>query len=275
MATSRALRKTGWYALLTGLSLVVLFPIYLTIVRAVSQPVSYVDAGQPLHPVDVQRGVFGDAWSQGHLASAMLRSTVMTVLITVAEVVTSVLAAYALVFIRFPFKRILFALCMATLLLPIEVTLLANASTIRQLHWINSMQALVLPFAANALGIFLLRQAFAGIPRDLHDAAKLDGYGHVAFMTKFVVPLTRPVLGAFTLIAALTAWGQYLWPRTVIEDSDAWTLQLAITRLLGTRPEQANVGVAGALIAAVPVVILLVIFQRQIVRGLTAGAVKG
>jgi len=275
MATSRALRRAGWYLLLTGLSLVVLFPIYLTIVRAVSQPVSYVDAGQPLHPVDVQRSVFGDAWRQGHLASAMLRSTVMTVLITVAEVVTSVLAAYALVFIRFPFKRLLFALCMATLLLPIEVTLLANASTIRQLHWIDSMQALVLPFAANALGIFLLRQAFAGIPRDLHDAAKLDGYGHVAFMTKFVVPLTRPVLGAFTLIAALTAWGQYLWPRTVIEDSDAWTLQLAITRLLGTRPEQANVGVAGALIAAVPVVILLVIFQRQIVRGLTAGAVKG
>ena len=272
---TRGFRKLGWYLLLSGLSLIVLFPIYLTIVRALSQPVSYVNAGLPMHPVDVQTGVFGDAWSKGHLGSAMVRSTVMTVLITVAEVVTSVLAAYALVFIRFPFKRLLFALCMATLLLPIEVTLLANASTIRQLHWINSMQALVLPFAANALGIFLLRQAFAGIPRDLHDAAKLDGYGHVSFMTKFVVPLTRPMIGAFTLIAALSAWGQYLWPRTVIENSNEWTLQLAITRLLGERPDQANIGVAGALIAAVPVVVLLIIFQRQIVRGLTTGAVKG
>lgn len=271
----RALRKVAWYLGLSGLALVVLAPVYLTIVRALSNPVSYIDAGSPLYPVDIDWGVFGKAWDQGNLGPAMVRSTVMTVLITAAQLVTSVLAAYALVFLRFPFKRLLFALCMATLLLPIEVTVLANASTIRQLHWIDSTQALVLPFAASAFGIFLLRQAFAGIPRDLHDAAKLDGYNHFQFMTRFVVPLTRPVIGAFTLIAALTAWGQYLWPRTVVEDSDAWTLQIALTRLLGERPEQANVGVAGALIAAVPVVVLLIAFQRQVVRGLTAGAVKG
>lgn len=271
----RTVRFVGWYLLLTGLSCLVLFPIYLTIVRAISDPVSYIDAGSPWYPVGVEFGVFGDAWDQGDLGPAMVRSVVMTVSITLLQVITSVLAAYAQVFLRFPLKRTLFALCMATLLLPIEVTLLANTSTIRQLGWINSMQALVLPFAASAFGIFLLRQAFAGVPRDIHDAAKLDGFGHFRFMTQFVLPLTRPVVGAFVLIAGLAAWGQYVWPRMVLEDSDSWTLQIALTRLLGERPEQANLGVAGALIAAVPVVILLVIFQRQIVRGLTAGAVKG
>lgn len=272
MATSKRL---GWYLLLTVLSVIVLVPVYLTVVRALSQPVSYVDAGQPPYPVDVRWDVFGDAWDNGNLGPAMLRSLVVTVLITAAQLVTSILAAYALVFLRFPFKRLLFALCMASLLLPIEVTVLANASTIRQLHWIDSTQALVLPFAASAFGMFLLRQAFSGIPRDLYDAARLDGYGHVRFMLRFVVPLTRPVIGAFTLIAALSAWGQYLWPRAVVEDPDAWTLQLALTRLLGERPDQANIGVAGALIAALPVVVLLIVFQRQIIRGLTAGAVKG
>src|SRR5690606_7604835 len=200
---------------------------------------------------------------------AMTRSLVVTVLITVAQVLTSILAAYAFACLRFPAKTLLFALFMGTLLLPIEVTLLANVQTIRELGWINSNAGLVGPFAATAFGTFLIRQGFRGVPPEIQDATRLDGYGHMAFLWRFAVPLTRPVIASFTVIAALNAWNQYLWPQAVIDASRYETAQIAL------KPISANVGVAAALIVALPVVALLLAFQRQIIRGLTAGAVKG
>jgi sn-glycerol 3-phosphate transport system permease protein len=218
--------------------------------------------------------VWTATWERYRLGPTMLRSLVMTVLITVMQVITSILAAYAFVFLRFPFKRLVFALFMATLLLPLEVTLVGNIATIRQLEWINSMQALVLPFGAFALGTFLIRQGFKGLPPELRDATRLDGYGHLAFLVKFAVPLTRPVVASFTVIAALAAWNQYLWPRAVIDSNQFNTLQIQLRAVAGADPAQANLAIATALVAAVPVVLLLIAFQRQIIRGLTAGAVK-
>ena len=218
--------------------------------------------------------VWTKTWTQFDLGPAMGRSFVMATLITVFQVTTATMSAYAFVFLHFPLKRLVFALYMATLLLPLEVTLVGNVATIRQLGWINHMQALVLPFAAAALGTFLIRQGFRGLPSEIQDATRLDGYSHVAFLWKFAVPLTRPVIASFTVIAALQAWNQYLWPRAVIE-SDAYnTLQIQLRQASAGQVANANEAIAAALVAAVPVVIMLLAFQRQIIRGLTAGAVK-
>ncbi len=162
--------------------------------------------------------VWNQGWDRGNLGPALGRSFTITLFITVAQVVTSILAAYAFAFLRFPFKTLVFAFFMATLLLPLEVTLLANVQTIRELGWINSNAGLVLPFAATAFGTFLIRQGFRGVPPEVHDATRLDGYGHMGFLWRFAVPLTRPVIASFTVIAALGAWNQYLWPQAIIDD---------------------------------------------------------
>jgi sn-glycerol 3-phosphate transport system permease protein len=214
------------------------------------------------------------AWTRYDLGPAMGRSFVMTICVTVLQVSTATMAAYAFVFLRFPFKRVLFALFMATLLLPLEVTLVGNVATIRQLEWTDTMQALVLPFGAAALGTFLIRQGFRGLPSEIQDATRLDGYGHWAFLTKFAVPLTRPVIAAFTVISALSAWNQYLWPRSITESNSFNTLQIQLRLASSSEVANANQAIAAALVAAVPVVLLLIAFQRQIIRGLTAGAVK-
>jgi sn-glycerol 3-phosphate transport system permease protein len=219
--------------------------------------------------------VWTRAYDQGNLDSAMGRSLVVAALITAAQVVTSILAAYTFAFLRFPAKPLVFALFMGTLLLPLEVTLLANVQTIRELGWINGNAALVLPFGATAFGTFLIRQGFRGVPPEIQDATRLDGYGHMAFLWRFAVPLTRPVIASFTVISALGAWNQYLWPQAVIDDSRYETAQIALKSVTATDVANANVGVAAALIVALPVMLLLVAFQRQIIRGLTAGAVKG
>jgi sn-glycerol 3-phosphate transport system permease protein len=219
--------------------------------------------------------VWNEGWDRGNLGPALGRSFTITVLITVAQVVASILAAYAFAFLRFPFKTLVFAFFMATLLLPLEVTLLANVQTIRELGWINSNAALVLPFAATAFGTFLIRQGFRGVPPEIHDATRLDGYGHMAFLWRFAVPLTRPVIASFTVVSALGAWNQYLWPQAVIDDERYQTAQIRLKTIVGTDITNANMAIAAALIVALPMLLLLIAFSRQIIRGLTAGAVKG
>ena len=272
----RWMRTVGWYALLTTLAAIILFPVWMTIVRALSNPVTWsFERGQPPYPVDIEWDVFSRAFNEANFDRQFVISTVVTFIIVGAQLLTSVLAAYAFAFIDFRFKRLLFAVCMATLMLPIEVTLVANSRTIRELEWLNSIQGLTAPVLASALGIFLLRQGFLGIPRDLRDAAALDGFGHLRFLWRVAIPVTRPVIAAFTVLSFLGAWNSYLWPRAITDDSDWNTVQIGLRAATNANPDSLNVGVAAALIAALPVLLILAFFQRHIVRGLTAGAVKG
>jgi sn-glycerol 3-phosphate transport system permease protein len=260
---------------MTLLSVVVLFPVWMTIVRALSQPIPYLSEGLPPHPVDAQWGVFREAWTEGSLGRSFLVSLMVTAVITAAQLLTSVLAAYSFAFLRYPFKGVLFALTVATLLLPIEVTLVVNARTIRSWDWLNSVQGLTAPFLATAFGIFLIRQAFLGVPRDLRDAAVLDGFSHWRFMWRVAVPVCRPAVASFALVALLSAWGQYTWPRLAVTEADWEPLQTRLASLAVQSIDRSNIGFAGALIAAVPILVLLIVFQRQLIAGLTAGAVKG
>lgn len=274
-ARARRLRALGWYVLLSALSVVVLFPVWMILMRALSQPIAYLTAGQPPRPVDPEWDVFERAFRQGELGRKLALSAAVTAVIAAAQVVTSVLAAYTFAFLRFPLRRIAFAAFMATLMLPIEVTLIANAETIRSLGWFNSVQGLTAPFLAAAFGTFLIRQGFLGIPRDLRDAAQLDGYGHAGFLWHVALPVTRPIVASFAVISVLAAWNQYLWPRSIVTREDWETIQIALPRFAGENINALNLGFAAAIIAAVPILVVLVLFQRHLIRGLTAGAVKG
>jgi sn-glycerol 3-phosphate transport system permease protein len=253
----------------------VLFPAYMTLVRALSRPRAYIEAGQPPWPVDIEWDVFTRAFSEGDLARKFVVSAVATICIVVAQLVTSALAAYAFTFLRFPFRRVLLVAFLATLTLPIEVTLIPNAQTIRSLGWLNSYPGLVGPFLATAFGTFLLHQAFRGIPRDLLDASQLDGFGHLAFLRRVALPVTRPVVASFVVVAFLAAWNQYTWPRAVVTEGEWETVQIGLQSLANASAERSNLVYAAALLAAAPVMAMLVALQRHVVRGLTTGAVKG
>jgi len=263
------------YLLLTLLSVIILFPIYMLILRALSSPLRYIAEGQPLYPVAIQWDVFTNAFTEANLGRAMGLSFIVTMVIVLAQLLTSTLAAYAFAFLEFPGKTLMFIVVIGTLLLPIEVTLIANVEIIRSIGFLNSVQGLTLPFLATALGIFLIRQGFLGIPKDLRDASELDGYGHLRFLFRVAVPMTKPIIGSFVVISFLGAWNQYVWPRFATDQNKWQTVQVAL-RTIGTEnPDQLNLGFAAAIIAALPLLVLLIFFQRQIVRGLTAGAVKG
>jgi sn-glycerol 3-phosphate transport system permease protein len=268
-------KKRAWYGVLTVLSVIVLFPVYMTLIRALSNPAAYVRRGQPLYPVSIEWNVWTRAWNLGDLDQKFVISAVVTFLIVAGQLITSILAAYAFAFLRFPLKRVIFAIFMSTLMLPIEVTLIPNVQTIRDLGWLNSYAALAVPFLATAFGTFLIRQGFLGVPRDLRDASQLDGYGHMSFLWRVAIPVTRPVIASFAVISFLSAWNQYTWPRAVVTEGRWETIQIGLKSLSAATVDQNNVALAAALLAALPLLALLIFLQRHLIRGLTAGAVKG
>jgi sn-glycerol 3-phosphate transport system permease protein len=263
------------YLVLTLLAIIVLFPLYITIVNSLLLPEQIAAKPPTFFPTDPEWSAYSDAWSGGHMAQYLKNSAIVTTIIVVGQIVTAILAGYAFAFLEFPFKRTLFIVFLATLMIPFEVTIVTNLQTMNTLEMLNSYQGLALPFLATGFGAFLMRQAFLQIPKDLQDAARLDGYGHLRFMTRVAVPLARPAIAALGVFAFLAAWNQYLWPLLITEDNQYRTVQIGLKQLRNTSLDQLNVTFAGVVIAALPLVILLIAFQKQLVRGLTAGAVKG
>jgi sn-glycerol 3-phosphate transport system permease protein len=266
-------RLVGRYGLLVAVSVIVLFPIYTTVVAAL-KPGNKVLV-HPLLPDGITFDVLRQAWTDGHLGRYMFNSLVVAVIVTVAQVVTSVLSAYAFAVLEFPGRNILFIAFLATLLVPVEATLVINRRTVDSLGWLNSYQGLTVPFLATAFGTFLMRQVFLTLPRDLRDAAAIDGVGHFGYLRHVAVPLVRPTIGAMAALAFLSTWNQYLWPNLITTNADMYTLQSGLRALSQARLDQPNLVMAGVIIAFLPIVIVLLLFQRQLVRGLTSGGVKG
>lgn len=266
-------RKIGRYILLVVMAAIVLFPIYVMVIGALKPGNKVLE--NPLLPSNITFGTLTRAWRSGHLGRAMVNSTVVAVVVTIAQVVTSVLAAYAFVFLKFPGRTVVFVLFLATLLVPLEATLTVNRRTMQSLGWLNSYKGLTVPFLATAFGIFMIRQVFLTIPKEMREAASMDGLGHIGFLREVAVPLSRPTIGALALFGFLTSWNQYLWPVLVTTDSDYNTVQTGLAALKKASLSQPNLVIAGTVIIALPIFIVLISFQRQLVRGLTAGAVKG
>ncbi len=266
-------RAVGRYGVLVVVSVIVLFPIYTTVIAAL-KPGNKVLV-HPLLPDGFTLDILRQAWTEGHLGRYMFNSIVVAVIVTVAQVVTSVLSAYAFAILEFPGRDILFVAFLATLLVPAEATLVINRRTVDSLGWLNSYQGLTVPFLAAAFGTFLMRQAFLTLPRDLRDAAAIDGVGHFGFLRHVAVPLVRPTIGAMASLAFLSTWNQYLWPNLITTNADMYTLQSGLRSLGKNRIDQPNLVMAGVIIAFLPIVIVLLVFQRQLVRGLTSGGVKG
>lgn len=267
------LRRLGRYALLVLVAFVVLFPVYTTVIASLKPSEKVLQ--NPLVPDAFTLDVLGDAWTDGRLGRYLFNSLVVAVVVTVFQVVTSVLAAYAFALLEFPGKRLLFVAFVATLLVPLEATLVVNFDTVDSLGWVNTYQGLAVPFLATAFGVFLLRQVFLTLPRDLRDAAAIDGVGHLGFLRHVAVPLVKPTLGALALFSFLGSWNQYLWPNLLISEDDMNTVQSGLRLLSKANLDRPNLVMAGTVIAAVPIFAALMAFQRQLVRGLTAGAVKG
>lgn len=268
------LKKAGIYFLLVLAAFILLFPLLFAFSLAVQGPTLAPTLIPDFNNLDL--AVFSRAFSQEkNLGRWVLNSFVVSSVVTLGQLITSALAAYALVAFRFPGKAFFFILFLGTLMIPWEATVVPNYLTIVSLDWKDSYQGLIVPFLAGGFGIFLLRQYFLQIPRDLYDAAMIDGCGRFRYLWSILLPLSRPALGTLAVYTFLNTYNQYYWP-LLITDSPEWrTTQVGITAFRSSEVALFNMQMAGTLVVMVPTILLLIIGQKQLVEGLTAGAVKG
>jgi sn-glycerol 3-phosphate transport system permease protein len=204
-----------------------------------------------------------------------LNSLFTTVLTTAIKVALGVTTAYALVFLKFRFQRLVFWFVVASLMVPFEVVLIPNYVTTAQLGWLNTWMGVVVPTAGVAFGAYLLYQNFRSIPTEIVEAAQIDGVSKLGLMTRIVIPMSKPSLAAFALITAVSKWNDYLWPRLITSESDSATLPLGLTLLRDSEGvNEWGPIMAGAVLVILPAIPLVLFAQRRIVEGLTGG-VKG
>jgi len=274
-AAKRVATSSPMYALLVASAAFILFPLYMTVVDSLQPLAKLLTYPPDFWPDSPQWSNYRAAMTDIPMPRYMLNSLVMAGVITAGQVTTSALAAYAFAFMRFPLRTPLFFVFLSTMMVPWEVSIIPNFQTIQRLDWIDTYQGLTVPFLATAFGTFLLRQHFLTLPRELKDAADIDGYGNLKFLLFVVVPLSRAALATLAVFSFLQAWNQYLWPLLVTNDPDMRTVQIGIAALQAEEVQRTNVVLAGTIIALVPMLLLVIVFQRFLVRGLTAGAVKG
>jgi multiple sugar transport system permease protein len=201
-------------------------------------------------------------------------SMVVAVAVTAMNLLTSSLGGYIFANFDFPLKQPLFILILITLMIPFPVLLIPNYIIANRLGVLNSLWALILPGMVSAFGIFLMRQFAAGIPRDLIEAARLDGASEWSIFARIVAPLMRPALAALGVFTFLASWNDYLWPLVAINDLDKSTIPLALAFFNDFRNTRYDLIMAAATMAVIPVLVVFLIFQRQIVKALVLAGMR-
>lgn len=215
------------------------------------------------------------AMIQAPLGRYLVNSIIQSSLVMIGQLITASLAAYAFAFIQFKWRNFFFLLFLSTMMIPWEATIIPNYLFIQKLGWTDTFQGLAVPFMATGFGTFLLRQFFLKIPRDLHDAAVIDGCSSFRFLMTIVIPLARPALGTLAVYSFLQTYNQYLWPLLVTNNPSMRTVQIGIALLRDEERLMINIIMAGVVFILIPTLTLFVFSNRQLIRGLTAGAVKG
>lgn len=273
--TLRRLNYTLLYLLLTVLALIVLYPLLFTFFSSFMTEREVSNYPPPIFPSQLYMGNFLKAIATVPVPRFILNSFIVSAAITISQIVTSSMAAYAFSFLRFRGKNALFMLFLSTMMIPWEVTIIPNYLTIKSLNWMDSYQGLVVPFMAGAFGVFLLRQFFMQLPHELFDAAKIDGCGHMRNFFTMVLPLSKPALSTLGVYVFLTHWNSYLWPLLITNRATMRTVQIGVAMLQFEEVMSWNLILAGVSLVLLPSLLLLAFGVKQLVRGITAGAVKG
>lgn len=260
--------RSGTYVLLIAMTLVTVFPFLWMIGTALKTQQEVFVYPPTLWPADPQWGNFAQVLEQVPFLRFYLNSVIVTLVITVAQVITSALAGYAFARIDFPYKNVVFVLFLATLIIPNQVTMLPLFLIVSRLGWIDTYQALTVPFLANAFAVFFLRQFFLTVPRDLEEAATIDGASRLRVLFSIVLPLARPALATIALFIFLGEWDNYLWPLIVTNSETMRTLPIGLRFFVEESGSHLHLMMAGAVMAVAPILLLFFLAQRQFIEGI-------
>jgi len=275
MKARTLLGDLGAYLILGAVSISMLIPFGWMVIASLRGKSEFFREVEALLPTGPHWENYLSAWTTVPFGSFFWNSVVVAVAVTAGQLLTSSLAAYAFARLKFRGRDPLFILYLSTMMAPAQITLIPLFIMMVQFRWIDSYAALIVPSLASAYGCFLLRQFFLTIPGELEDAARIDGASHWGIYGRIMLPLSKPALAAFGVIAFLGSWNSFVWPLIVINRPSMKTLPIGLQSLQGFYGD-ANWAVlmAGAVIAAAPMLLLFLFAQRFFIEGITLTGLK-
>ena len=275
----------GKHALLVAVAGLVAYPFYFMVTTSFKDLLEATRTPPTLLPAELHPENYLDAWSRAPWGRYFLNTIFVSVTVTVLELVTACLAAYAFARMRFRGKGLLFAVFLATLMIPGEATLIPNyvlMSPSRNgclglpcLGWFDTYQVQIVPFIASAFSIFLMRQFFLSIPSELSDAARIDGAGHLRFLWSIVLPLSVPALITAGLITFLGSWNAFQWPLIVTSRPDFRPVQVGLSAFRQEAGSSYHLLMAASTFVVAPIVLLYLVAQRYLVQGIARTGIRG
>lgn len=265
------------HALMIVLSIIMVVPFYVMLVT------SFMSLGQAysfppsLLPNPVILSNYPNALGLEPFGRYFLNSTIVAIVITAARLLSCSLGAYAFARLVFPARDLIFYIYLSTLMIPEHVTLIPLFLIMRLLGWINTYEGLAVPFFVTAFGVFLLRQFFLTIPREIEEAAVIDGCGSFGVYWRIILPLARPGLAALAILSFVTSWNQFIWPLIITNTDQMRTMVVGIGMLSGNENQIANwpYVMVIATVAVIPSLITFAFGQRYFVQGITLSGLKG
>src|SRR5215212_11089975 len=248
--------------LLSLIALLFLVPIIWMVLSALKPSAEVFTVPPKPFGSHIQFSNFADAWNYLPFGRFILNTLFVASVGTAITLVASALSGYAFARLNFRFRGGLFVLYLSTLIVPQEVIVIPMFLVMKEIGWVNSYQALILPWAFTAFGTFLLRQFFLTIPRELEEAAKIDGCGHIRILRSVIVPISAPAIAVLAVFTFLSYWNSFLWPLIIINDTDKMTVPLGLEVVLGQQGQRWGLLMAAATSSRVPTAILVLGLQR-------------
>lgn len=274
MTKQNGYRLLGFVILCLGAVIMVL-PLLWMLTTALKTSFEAQQAPPVLLPHHWQWQNFKTAWQAAPFTRYLLNSLMVAFLVTIGQLVISTLAAYAFARLQFYGKRVLFILCLTTLLIPGEMLLIPNFVTITQLHWFDTYRGLVLPPLANFFSVLLLKQAFESIPTVIYQAARLDGAGDLRCLLSVGLPLVRPTLVTVGLLQIIASWNAFMWPLVATNSEQYRTLPVGLQSFTAEAGTQYQLLMAASTLAMIPLILVYLSGQRYLMQGLSRTGLKG
>ena len=259
------------HALLIACIAVVVFPLYFAFVVSTQDLQQVVQRPPRLLPSSHMLENYAQAWRKANMGVMLWNSAIMAVTVAVGKIVISMLSAFAIVYFDFRGRVLCFWMIFVTLMLPVPVRLMSTYEVIGTLGWLNSYQGLTVPLMASATATFLFRQFYLTIPNEMAEAAQLDGAGPLRFLWRFLLPLSWANIAALFVVLFIFGWNQYLWPLMITNTEAMRTVVIGLEQLIprsGTELPTWNLIMAGAMMALLPPVAVIILMQRWFVKGL-------
>jgi len=268
--TPRLWKTSAIHVVLITLVLIVTFPvIYALIVSTLTFQQAYVFPPRLIPGTELLNNV-AEAWERINMGRLFVVTGIVSAGTAVVKIILSLMAAFAYTHFKFRGRALLFPLTMITQMLPLPVRILPTFEMMANFHWINTYSALMFPFFASTTGILLFRQFYLTVPRDLPDAARVDGAGPLRYFIQILIPLSRTNIAALFVIEFIFMWSQYLWPLIVTTTADMRMIQIGVKMLIATDQIAPawNVIMAGTIIAMLPPLVVLMFFRKSFAEGI-------